>query len=46
MGTQSFYEILVEAYEAAERRGPLVFEGKSIFELLKEGEEYFRNNPL
>ena len=37
---------LVAAYEAAKKRGPLVFEGKSIFELLKEGEEFFRNNPL
>ena len=57
MATQSFYEMLeidtpekaarlVAAYEAAEKRGPLVFEGKSIFELLEEGEEYFRNNPL
>ena len=57
MATQSFYEMLeidtpekaarlVEAFEAAERRGPLVFEGKSVFELLKEGEEHFRNNPL
>jgi len=57
MATQSFHEMLeidtpekvanlVAAYEAAKKRGPLVFEGKSIFELLKEGEEFFRNNPL
>jgi hypothetical protein len=57
MATQSFHEMLeidtpekaarlVAAYEAAEKRGPLVFEGKSIFELLKEGEEYLRDHPL
>jgi len=37
---------LVAAYEAAEKRGPLVFEGKSIFELLEEGEAYLREHPL
>jgi hypothetical protein len=57
MATQSFYEMLeidtpekverlIAAYEAAKKRSPLVFEGKSVFDELKEGEEYLRNNPL
>ena len=57
MAIQSFNEMLeidtpekaarlVAAFEAAERRGPLVFEGKSVFQLLEEGEAYLRDHPL
>ena len=57
MAIQSFHEMLeidtpekaarlVAAYEAAEKRGPLVFEGKSVFEMLEEGKAYLRDHPL
>ena len=57
MATQSFNEMLeidtpekaarlVAAFEAAEKRGPIIFNEKSVFKELEEGEEYFRNNPL
>jgi len=57
MAIQSFHEMpetdipekaarLVEAYEGAKKRRSLVFEGKSVFELLEEGKEHFGKNPL
>jgi len=37
---------LVAAYEAAEKRRPPVFTGKSVFDELKEGEAYLSDHPL
>ena len=56
MATSSFDEMMVidtpeaarnleAAYYAAEKRGPLKFEGPSLEELLRRGEEFLRNNP-
>ena len=56
MATKSFDQMMVidtpekaaalnAAYYAAKKRGPLKFEGPSIFEMLKEGEEFIKNNP-
>ena len=55
MATKSFDQMMVidtpekaaalnAAYYAAEKRGPLKFEGPSIFEMLKESEEYVDRN--
>ena len=56
MATSSFDEMMMidtpekkrnleAAYYAALERGPLVFDGPSIDELLKESEEFLKNNP-
>jgi hypothetical protein len=56
MATQSFDEMMIidtpekaaalnAAFLAAKKRGPLKFDGPSIDEMLKEGEEFLKNNP-
>jgi len=57
MATSSFYEMmeidtpekarrLVEAFEAADRRGPLTLgDDSDIFEQLERGREFLKNNP-
>jgi hypothetical protein len=36
---------LEKAFRDAEKRGPLKFEGPSFDEIIREGEEFFKNNP-
>jgi len=56
MATSSFYEMMTidtpeaarnleAAYEAYLKNGPHVIEGPSIFEKLKEGEQFLEDNP-
>ena len=56
MATSSFDEMMIidtpeaarnleAAFWAAEKRGPLKFEGPSFEERLREGEEFIKNNP-
>jgi len=56
MATSSFDEMMVidtpekarnleAAFWAAEKRGPLKFEGPGIEEMLERGREFLRNNP-
>jgi len=55
MATRSFYEMmeidtqekadrLVEAYRAAEKRGPMVNDS-NVFEQLEEGRKFLKDNP-
>ena len=36
---------LEKAFRDAEKRGPLKFDGPSFDEVLKDSDEFFRNNP-
>ena len=56
MATKSFDEMMVidtpekarnleKAFRDAEKRGPLKFDGPSFDEVLREGNEFLKNNP-